>query len=325
MSIKWTLLKCLMLTMALFFASCAKDVEETAEEIQDRILKAYIEANYGNTLTSTPSGIYIIELDEGTGKAAANFNGAYIDYHSTYLNKVHYENTYESIAKKIGTYSVSTFYGPNYYRINPLDSATVNIGVRELMNMLREGGRVKALIPPKLLNKDGEEQAVSQAVLIYEIEMKEVIDDILSYQIDSIERFTARNYPGTDSLRYGLYYKNLTSKADTIANNTSASINYIGRLLNGHVFETSVADTARKYGLTATSALSVMWGENEDDMLKKESNSYVNGLTIALKHFGYSDHGVIYFYSSWGYGASASGGIKAYSPLVFEVWVAEES
>ena len=328
MKMKLFLLRCLMLTMILSFASCAKDVEETDDEIQDRILKAYIAANYGNTLTSTASGIYIIDLEEGTGRAAADFKGAYIDYYSKYLNNVHSQYTYESVAKRIGEYSSSIYYGPNYYRINPSDSATVNIGVRELMNMLKEGGKVKAIIPPKLLNISGEKEAVSQTVLIYEIEMREVIDDIFQYQIDSLERFTARNYPGTDSLKYGLYYKKFTSKADTIKNKTNVIVNYIGKLLNGHVFETSVADTARKYGLTAGSALSVKWRENEDNMIDQESNSYVHGLSRAMKYFNYGDHGVIYFYSSLGYGAgggATGGSIKGYTPLMFEVWVAEEN
>lgn len=317
-----------MLLTLFSLISCARDVEEDQDEIQDRILKAYIETNYGNSLRQTESGIYIIELDEGTGRALKDYNGAYYDYTTKYLNGVYNKYTYESLAKKLGTYSASVYYSPEYNRINPIDSTTnITWGEWELLNMLKEGGRVHAIIPPKLLvTHEDEEYEVENTITIYEIEAREVIDDILQYQIDSLERFTARNYPMTDSLKYGLYYHKIkTTTSDTIPSSTSVSVNYMTKLLNGHVFETSVADSARKYGLTAGSAFSVKWGETAESMAKDTDNGYVDGIEIALKQFKYGEHGVIYFYSPLGYGSSGKGNIKGYSPLLFEVWIDEET
>lgn len=329
MNVKSFLLKSFLLSGLLFAASCARDPGDDYDEIQDKLLKAYIEMNYGNTLTQTESGIYIIELDEGTGRAVKDYNGVYYDYSSKYLNGVYSEYTYENLAKKLGTYSSSTYYGPGYNRINPIDSMSYNItyGERELLNLLREGGRVRAIVPPKLLiTYEGEEYEVENTITIYEFEAREVVDDILKYQIDSLERFTARNYPGTDSLQYGLYYHKITtSAADTIEKSTSVNVNYIGRLLNGHVFDTSVADTARKYGLTASSSFYVKWGETGEAMAEDADNDKIDGILIGLKNFKYGEHGVIYFWSSLGYGADGSGSMKPYTPLLFEVWIDEET
>ncbi|MDR0296318.1 MAG: lipoprotein, partial [Prevotellaceae bacterium] len=44
----------------LLLTSCAKEVNESADAVEQRLLDAYILMNYGNTLQPTASGLYFI-------------------------------------------------------------------------------------------------------------------------------------------------------------------------------------------------------------------------------------------------------------------------
>jgi FKBP-type peptidyl-prolyl cis-trans isomerase len=99
-------------------------------------------------------------------------------------------------------------------------------------------------------------------------------------------------------------------------------LRYIGRYLNGQVFDTNIADTAKKYGIYSQcnyELLSFKYFDNEDDALNQ--NSFVTGFSKALWRMTFDERCRTFFNSNFGYGNSGSGNIPGYTPLCFEIQV----
>jgi FKBP-type peptidyl-prolyl cis-trans isomerase len=139
-----------------------------------------------------------------------------------------------------------------------------------------------------------------------------------------LEEFSYTTYE-LDSTEYGFYFTKNIYTIDSIESGTSADVRYVGKYLDGTVFDTNVADTAKKYRIYSSSneysALSFKYQDSEEETLS--SNSFVEGFTKALWRMGYGDHGVAYFYSSLGYGDNGNSSIPGFVPLFFELWIEE--
>ena len=144
--------------------------------------------------------------------------------------------------------------------------------------------------------------------------------------------FAGINYPGLDSTVTGYYFKKLSgAEKDTIPQNETAGVWYVGKLLDGYVFDTNIADTAKKYGIYDASktyeALSVGYESSYEEMSSETSESgegYVTGFARALKSMTYGDHAVTFFWSNMGYKEEEQDGIPAYSMLFFDIYVDEK-
>jgi FKBP-type peptidyl-prolyl cis-trans isomerase len=108
--------------------------------------------------------------------------------------------------------------------------------------------------------------------------------------------------------------------------NESVKVHYVGRLLDGWVFDTNIADTARKYGIYDKSKdyspLSVLHSEELKQMI--EDNSLVEGFCMAVKEMSYGDKAFTMFYSEYGYGENGSSQIGPYQPLIFWLYIEPE-
>jgi FKBP-type peptidyl-prolyl cis-trans isomerase len=315
-----------IIAACLLAVSCAKEEDESADLIQKRILDAYLVNNYPN-IKPTKSGLVILSKTEGTGETPIDKNmGVYISYSIKSLSGAYQATNQESVAKQLGNYAKTNYYGPSLFEVG---FGTTIKGVEEAITGMKKGGKVVVIIPPWLssysANADygsstgGRENTTN---LIYEIEIKSVIKDIIKFQIDSLQSYSNRYYSGMDSTSYGFYFTKLKDlKTDTIAAEKSADVWYVGRLLDGYVFDTNIADTAKKYGIYNSSksytALSVTYAANVTTM--KDNNSIVAGYAQALKKMSYGEIATTFFYSNLGYGAEAqsSSNIGSYQPLVF--------
>ena len=164
------------------------------------------------------------------------------------------------------------------------------------------------------------------------------------FQKDSLESYSNKYFGGMDSTAYGYYFKNYThpkglADADTIAASTNVNVWYIGRLLDGYVFDTNIEDTAKKYGIYSTddtyTALNVEIEAKYKDMSTSTSSSsssssdgsVVSGFARALKSMTILDHATTFFSSSYGYGSTSSvssgKGVPEYSMLRFDIWMAD--
>ena len=191
---------------------------------------------------------------------------------------------------------------------------------------MKEGGMIKAVIPATLLDEESGNEIVHSdgSARIYEFYLREVIDNAYTYQIQQLEEFSYTTYE-LDSTEYGFYFTKNLYTIDSIESGTSADVRYVGKYLDGTVFDTNVADTAKKYRIYSSSneysALSFKYQDSEEETLS--SNSFVEGFTKALWRMGYGDHGVAYFYSSLGYGDNGNSSIPGFVPLFFELWIEE--
>lgn len=244
---------------AALLAGCAKTPSAGLNDANRAYLEAWIKVHHPGA-TKTPMGAYVLKETGGTGESLGNYeNTPYVrvNYTVTDLAGNVSETNSETLAKQLGTFSEFNYYGP---RIWTRPFYGVPAGVEEALSTMKVGGRKTVMIPGWLLSS--REYADAEAYFtqakgtdaIYTIETVERITDIVKWENDSLCSYMRRNFPSvamSDSLRYGFYYVRAVEPMDTCGfkKDTTIYVNYIGRLLNGTVFDTNIADTAKYYGL----------------------------------------------------------------------------
>lgn len=322
-------------------ASCAKEGSSELNADNKAFLDAWMSVNHPY-VTPTGLGVYIIEdRQPGIGDIITD-DSMYIlcEYTSRDLDGNIGSTTNEQTARRVGTYSADTYYGPAW--IFNLKSYT-QTGVLEMLRGMRVGGTRTAVIPG-WLNVTKEYDTADEYLkkctgenIIYTIHVCDVTDDIEKWQVDSLEKYVTRNMAGVDSTKFGYYYKQLKAPDDTTTfpDDTTFYINYTGRLLNGKVFDTSIEDTAKVYGLysskTTYAPKFVTKKESYKNITMAASSSssgstLVDGFSYCLSNLKSHEKGICAFYSNLGYGYSGSGNaIPSFAPIVFEIEVVDYS
>ena len=137
----------------------------------------------------------------------------------------------------------------------------------------------------------------------------------------------SRQMTAADSVSRGFYYKQLQAPTDTtsFSGDTTIYINYVGKLLNGQVFDTNIARVAKDNYLYSTSStyepMLVNWNEDPSEItMGTDGNTVITGFAETIARMKSMEKGVGVFYSTLGYGYSGSGdNIPAYAPLIFEI------
>ncbi len=346
------------LTLALLIlGGCAKAVTSGKNDASKRYFDAWIQVNYPG-LSPTALGAYVIGEQAGTGAALQDAEtDAYIrlNYTIRSLDGTVSATTYPEIAKQIGDYSETSWCGPVIWS---RAEGSLYAGVDEMVSSMKIGGIKKTVIPGWLLT--GSRYDTAQEYLdnvsggnpaIYELELLEAIGDTDSWELDSLGRYFAANCPEVtlaDSLKYGFYYirrkapETVSTTADSdegdeeesdagFPSDTTIYVNYTGRLLDGRVFDTTIADTAKMYGLYSSSKtyepVSVQYVTDDYSQITITSSktSVIDGFAYMLWRMGAYEQGSGIFYSKLGYGSSGSGSsIPAYSPLRFDIEVVDK-
>lgn len=320
---------------AALLCSCAKPAGNTDNADIKRHIEAWLKANYPDA-TPTPLGAYLLGTEGGSGAPVGDADKyPYVRIHFTVSDMTGTINTTtkESIAKQIGDYDETGSYEPVILQRSQDKQPA---GLDEAFSLMKIGEVRKTVLPGWLMGKERYSSAEeymkkgSGNTVVYEIEMVEAIPDIKAWEIDSIGRYLAGNHAGMtakDSLSYGFYYVRTKEPSTTEAfkKDTSVFINYTGRLLNGKVFDTTVADTAKFYGIYSSSKdykpIEIQLDEEVSKYeFKASGSSMISGFatTISKMHYGESGSGI--FYSTLGYGASKqSNAILPYTPLRFDI------
>ena len=311
-----------LLLAALVAVSCAKEIDESERSVQQRILDSFVELNYPSA-TVKNSGLVIIDYVQGTGDTLDNQEAGYFEVTNQNLSGEYTETTDEELAKVLGWYANSNYYGPSFYDIGYESNYA---GLEEAVTGLQVGGRVKFILPPWLTYTIDKESWNLTQSFIYDMELKEVIKEMYPWEEDTMRAYANIHYPGLDTTSQYFYFKKLhDAGADTLKQET-VDVRYVGRLLDGWVFDTNIADTAKKYGIYDKTndyePLSVQFHETLEDMV--EESSLVRGFCMALKEMSYGDIAFTMFYSEYGYKAAGSGEIGPYQPLTFWIYIEPE-
>ncbi|MEN6618938.1 MAG: FKBP-type peptidyl-prolyl cis-trans isomerase [Rikenellaceae bacterium] len=302
--------------------SCAKDVSESADSVEKRVLDAHVKVVYNNTIQPTSSGMYIINETAGTGTPVKEYSGVFVRYSTLDLRHNYLSSSYDTVAKKTGGFSDTTYYGPVLFEMG---NYTLIRGLEEALLTLREGSKVRLIIPSWLsdYNYQGSSKSFNTTI-IYDIEVLKVIDDVAKFEIDTLEAFSAKYYGGLDSLSKGFYFKSLDEGiGDTLTTGEYISYWYVGRLLDGFVFDTNIEDTARKYKIYSSSKSYTALEQTIQD-IDNTDGTVINGMAKAFLNMKHGGKAVSFFSSDWGYGATRMSFGK-YQPLCFYVEVVTDN
>ncbi|MBR5703378.1 MAG: FKBP-type peptidyl-prolyl cis-trans isomerase [Bacteroidales bacterium] len=325
----------IMAASLLALVSCAKEKTAGKNDDAKRYFDAWISQNYP-AATKTPLGAYILSETPGTGILPEDSIYVRINYSCYTLDGTLQSTTNEKLARKCGLYTNTDYYGPLVaYRGEKQES--LSAGTEEAISTMRMGGRKTVVIPGWLSETKRYNSAekyvenCSGTDYIYEFEVIECFNDVDRWERDSLLRYLAANYPAAkeDTTCQGLFYLKTRDGLDKeFASDTTVYFNYTGRLLNGKVFDTTIADTAKVWGLYSSSKTyqqtKINWCSDSKDFtsitMGDSENSTVTGFARGLSLMHPGEAGICFFISKYGYKGSGSGStIIGYTPLCFEL------
>ncbi len=322
----------------LLTCSCAKKIETPVNESAKLFFDSWMHVHYPD-LEPTALGAYVLEDIPGTGDDLGTAEDyPYVRVYSTRsnLDGTVVSTNRKSMAQQVGDYDSTYYYGPEV-----MLRASAYAGIEEALETMKVGGRRKIIVPGWLMTYSRYSTAeeylanVTGTNSICDIEVVEAISDIEDWEIDSLGDYIERTYPISrkDSVKFGCYYRQTgqPSSLESLPNDTTIYINYTGRLLDGRVFDTTIRDTARRYGLFSSSTeygpVSIQY--NADDYSKitmgDSESTLIDGFSYTISRMKSHEKGVGIFYSGLGYGSSGSGNaIPGYSPLIFEIEIVDK-
>ena len=321
----------ILLLGTLLTAACAKEASEDSTVAAERRVTSWISVHYPTALR-TEGDIWILDETPGTGDLwdPEDKGIAYVRVTTRDLEGNVTATGDEELARQLGSWTRNGNYGPSIWYVS---SGALPDGYGAILDGMRIGGTRKALLPSWTLST-GSDHTVMDLRFVFQS------DNIVDYQIERLKDFSARYmnnedstfYNAVDGDRFGFYFHRLRVGEELVEmpSDTTVYVNYTGRRLDGYVFDTTMADTAKFYGIYDSSKtyepMPVYWGETYDDITITTSKSEaVDGFQMALWHMHPGEKVIAAFYSVLGYGSSGSGSnIPAYTPLSFTIEMVEE-
>lgn len=327
------ILKTLLLLVALAaVVSCAKEPEDDTYDVQGDILKAWIEINYPDKLNQkTENGAYILSLQQGTGKTVSDSGYVFVHYVRRDLAGNITDTNMAKYADQLGSYTIGNDYGCDIWQVGV---EAIYVGLEDVLKTLKVGGHALIGMPAAaaVCEYDAYDAFPGDENVSYilEIYLEQVEDDIYAYQEKALKAYSDKYYGGMDTVGQGFYYidqTDPTAETDTIADGESVNVWYIGRRLDGSVFDTNIQDTAKKYRLYTSDgeyeALEVTWYEDAAEIV--DEGDVVSGFALALNKMDYGSTATTFFWSTLGYGAGGSSPkIGEYCPMVFTLTIEEK-
>lgn len=323
---------------AAVLTGCAKTNTAGKNDAAKRYFDAWLLTHYPDAQKVAP-GIYIIEDIPGTGISVSDIKSfPYVRAHYTSkdLQGNVKKTTVESLAKQVGTYSESEYYGPYFFYRG---DNNLEAGIDAVLSTMKVGGKRTAIVPGWLSSYeryDSEEEYlanVSGSDYIYTFEVTEAVPDIKKWEIAQAENYLAKTYSNIpDSTGLGFYYIKIKDGTDTTSfkNGDKVYLNYTGRLLSGKVFDTTIADTAKVHGIYSPSntyePTYVTWADKYEDLTMGTSNSdVIDGFKKTIYSMKLGEKGAGVFISDRGYTYNGSNStIPPYAPLVFEIEITKK-
>ncbi len=336
--------------------SCAKlNTDEGTNVAAKRAFDAWMSVNHPD-VEATGAGIYILSDEEGIGEEITADNFVFWEIEKRTLDStIVYYNT-EASAILLNKYSPSYDFGAtaSEYAQGTMSAGEMQIlsGDADKYKPMRIGGRRTAVVPgwlsstSKYYNKAEDYLSnVTGENYIYNIKVVGQTEDIIQWQIDSIMKtklIQPKDYVMTKADSLESHKGNLFLKRNiqreiqrgvevledyNFPSDTTIYINYIGRLLNGKVFDTNIADTAKMYKIWSSSRsykpVSVSFA-SDSTALQMSGSSVIKGFSLALWHMHPYESATAVMTSDYAYTYLKKDEIRPYSSLIFELDIVDE-
>ncbi|NVO10876.1 MAG: FKBP-type peptidyl-prolyl cis-trans isomerase [Bacteroidales bacterium] len=302
------------ISFLLFAVACDRIVDDPIGDEMAR-LQAWLQVNKITT-TPTASGLYFIDIKDGNGLAPKDSNYVVLSYEVRDLDGNLYETTNKDVAKLYDIFAATKHYVPSYTQY--LSKVSVLKGLVEALSMMKEGGKARLIMPSKLAYGAGASGIPSYKTLIYDVELKKIVADPKAYEKDSISRYLS-HHPGYTSFNDSLYYKKTVegTRQCIVANDSVVQVYYVGRFLDGFVFDTNIDTVALKNNIYSTSKT------YETLNFTVGSDSYAPGFNLAVKKMIEGEWATFVIPSFNMYGAegqsSGTTPIPPYATLIFDI------
>lgn len=357
----------IILAGAAFFASCAQKATVPTNEAAQRYFNAWMSVNHPSLYKEGHLGTYVVSDEEITLGKSAKHGQKVGDAKFLFMTMTirSLDGTISStndpeIGKQLGNYSDGAYWGAGCFQIGEgltykgVEDAIKGTGIVADASATYEGGmkvgfKRTAIMPGWMISYDRYSSYsdylanVTGDNQIYEITISDFTDDIVKWQIDTMEKsevyrsLTEGIEGAADSLKLGFYFATLKAGTDTVKlpTDTTVYVNYVARLLNGQVFDTNIADTAKVHKIYSASRkytpMSVSTAENVAEYKSSSSDDSSDGSELILgfnevvSRMHKFEKAIGMFTSNYAYGAKAqSNGFPSYSPMIFEIELVEK-
>lgn len=319
---------------------CAKKDSSSTGTLAQEYLNLWLK-EYHPGVTASPSGVYILEEEVGSGAAWNSETSASLLLTTIRsLGGVISVTGHEEYAKQLGTYAAGNYYGPVV-----TFTKSGYAGVEALLTGMRVGGTRTAVIPSWLLTqerystqKEYLDACTNSTPLIYTITFAGQADDVVKWEQNSLQEYIRANLGNTvqvanfndatkeaDIFYFGSNAASIQQGKEPIASGKGYRLNYTGRLLNGQVFDTTIEKVAKDNGIYDSSRtyapVTITTADSYENYSMGGSTSIVDGFKGALSLMKYvGEKGTVLFTSSLGYASNGSGkSIPPYAPLRFDL------
>lgn len=307
-------------------SACAVEKEEDTNEYFEQELESWVKVNYPDRISQqTSDGSYILDFTQGDGQQVADTSYVAVHFFKTDLAGNISSTNIQDLAERLGTYTNAKYYGSDIWKVG---QGSVYPPIEEVLRKMKVGGHVTLAIPVGSSTVENKVynpfESSESANILFDITLDDVRGDVYKAQKEALKEYSKR-YSKIDTCSDNFYLKKLvrsTSEKDTIQNGQEIKVYYIARLLDGHVFDTNIADTAKKYRIYNSEndydALDVTYYDNLSDISTK--NSLVDGFLTAIIKMRKNEEADAFFWSSLGYDAAGSEEVvPEYSPLSFYI------
>ena len=330
--------------VACLVVACAEKVEDDIEAKRKLAFETWMEM-YGDGATRLSSGVYVKKLSSSSTSSVVKppVDGNWVSLNYTgrtlYTGNI-FVSRDSATARLMGSFEYYTHYVPEFVKFSKTDTVGVIEGVYDALATMNEGDVVRAYIPPSLAygtygasfsgGYEGQTTSVGGDVaIIMDLELEKIVADPVSYETELVQQFAYNKWGKRvdDTIAKNVYRQTLElGKKDTltVSDDTTVCVYYVGRFLDGFIFDTNIADTAKKYNIYDTSI------GTKYDSLKISTNgtdtSYIQGFYKAIVGMKFGETAETVFTSLYGYGSTAQTPddgtwINPYTPLRYTIEV----
>lgn len=325
-------LRLLITFLALLSVFSCKKGGDSAHDAEMRKFNAWIQVNSDmitdttlgqhRIVTPTASGMYFVPLVavNDTCKSPVSMDYVYYNYTIQALDGTVVGSTLSSVADDWGFKSASTHYTPSLVRLDPKYSGAL-AGILEALPKMKEGSKVRLILPSTLVyGSRGSSGIAGNTSVIITLEVVKVVTDIDAYEKSQVAKFAADSSFDMKIIDKDIFYKKIIDESEmAIKNNDTAKVVYVwyvGRYMDGHIFDTNIKDTAINAGIynadNSYSLLSVAIGKK----------AVVPAFEDVLLEMWIGEQYKLVTTSEFCYGPLGNGSnIAAHTPLVFEITV----